>query len=85
MREQHNCWLSEDPGFVDIGKHDCRLRKAVECAVDRAGYPGRANGMDLRPRYQYVHPCSGAPRPAGGKLDIGAYEYQSGDAREVSE
>ncbi|MFO7900381.1 MAG: right-handed parallel beta-helix repeat-containing protein [Planctomycetota bacterium] len=74
--ETNNCWLAEDPGLRDIGKHDYSLRKRVARVVDKGAAPGRANGMDLAPRYEYVHPCSGRHRPDDGALDIGAYEFR---------
>ena len=77
VSEEGNCWGTSDPGFTDIRKSDYSLAKPAGGAVDQGTRPGSVNGMDLRPRYQYVHPCSGEMRPVDGKLDVGAYEFRA--------
>ncbi len=52
---------------------DYRLRAGSD-AIDAGASLGEADGMDLNPRYQYVHPRYGEPRPVQGMLDAGAYE-----------
>ncbi len=76
VSEVSNCWGTSDPGFADIRGHDYSLRKSAVTAIDKGTPPGRVNGIDLRPRYEYVHPCSARTRPDDGKLDIGAYEFR---------
>ena len=75
--QESNSWHTSDPGLADIGRHDYRLRKTAAAAIDKGTPPGSVNGMDLTPRYQYIHPCSAEPRPRDGKLDLGAYELQA--------
>jgi hypothetical protein len=75
VSEAGDVWLSADPGFADIGKGDYRLVKPAADIVDKAVPPGTVNGMDLRPLYEYVHPCSDRVRPDDGRLDVGAYEF----------
>jgi hypothetical protein len=70
-----NCWETSDPGLADMAGGDYSLAKPAADVVDKGAAPGSVNGMDLRPRYEYVHPCSGKPRASDGKLDIGAYEF----------
>ncbi len=72
-----NCWEKSDPGLTDMAGGDYSLAKPAAGAVDKGAPPGSVNGMDLRPRYEYVHPCSARKRPDDGKLDIGAYEYRA--------
>lgn len=46
--------------FADVSRFDCRLRRSSD-AVGRAIFPGRANGHDLRPSREYVHPRQSRP------------------------
>ena len=65
-----------DPRFVDRTNYNYRLRSDSPC-INAGTAPGSANGVDLTPRYQYVHPASREPRPIVGAIDIGAYEAGS--------
>ena len=46
--------------FADIARFDCRLHRSSD-AMGRAVLPGRANGHDLRPSREYVHPRQSRP------------------------
>jgi hypothetical protein len=70
---------SNEPGFVDRVKYDYHLR-AGSPAIDAGVDPGAANGFQLAPVAQYVHPAAEEPRPKVGKLDLGAYEYSGHSA-----
>lgn len=70
----HNL-VSQDPGFVDAEAYDYRLRPESP-AVGAGTEPGRANGVDLTPRFEYVHPANRRPRAARRVVDAGAYEYR---------
>ncbi|MGA2621205.1 MAG: right-handed parallel beta-helix repeat-containing protein [Thermoguttaceae bacterium] len=61
-------------GFVDPGNYDYHLT-ADSPARGQGVPPGKAGDFDLTPRFQYVHPCRGEPRPAAGRLDVGAFQY----------
>lgn len=45
-------------------------------AVDAGTSPGMADGFDLRPHYQYLHPVQRETRQDNVQIDIGAYEYR---------
>jgi hypothetical protein len=77
--EDNNSWHTSDPGLADLEKHDYELKESAAAAIDKGAAPGSANDMDLRPRYEYVHPCSARPRHTNGRLDVGAYEYRAAD------
>jgi hypothetical protein len=74
-----NHWVQSDPGLVDMAGGDYQLAKPAAEVVDKAPDPKSVNGMDLTPRYEYVHPCKYRRRHVNGKLDIGAYEYRGAD------
>jgi hypothetical protein len=60
--------------FVAASEFDYRLRHGSG-AIGRGIDPGRANGFDLRPAFEYVHRASGRRRSAREPLDLGALEY----------
>ncbi|MDT8324423.1 MAG: choice-of-anchor Q domain-containing protein [Bacteroidota bacterium] len=61
-------------GFRDAAQRDYRLLPSSP-AID-AGVPvGSADGMDLRPTWEYRHTADGAARPLQGGVDCGAFEY----------
>ncbi len=66
--------ISNAPGMFDMTNFDYRLT-AISPARDAGSIPGTVNGVDLTPRYHYVHRSNREPRPAAGTIDIGAYEY----------
>jgi hypothetical protein len=57
----------------DVEGFDFRLGPGSP-AVDAGIEVGTVDGVDLQPRFEYVHPASTRPRPADGPLDMGAYE-----------
>lgn len=65
--------VNEDPRFADPSTYDFRLKSDSPC-VDRAADPGKIRNEELKPKFQYVHPCSFEKRPELGRIDIGAYE-----------
>ncbi|WP_437586089.1 hypothetical protein [Sorangium sp. So ce1000] len=62
-----------DPRFVDQAAFDYRLQDGSPC-VDEGEPPGMGGGIDLTPRFHYVHPAGSAGRTTVGAIDIGAYE-----------
>jgi len=66
--------ISNAPGMFDMTNFDCRLT-AISPARDAGSIPGTVNGVDLTPRYHYVHRSNRESRLAAGTIDIGAYEY----------
>jgi len=65
--------MTESPGFADRLGFDYHL--TVASPRDNGVPPGTANGVDLTPVAQYMHPRSYESRPSNGILDMGAYEY----------
>jgi hypothetical protein len=47
-------------------------------AIDAGVNPGSAQGFDLTPKYQYVHPFGQELRKTIDALDLGAYEFAGG-------
>ena len=68
-----NANFQGDPGFVDQAAFDYHL-KPGSAAVDMGMPPGTGGGIDLTPKYHYVHPASSTGRMSVGTIDIGAYE-----------
>ena len=62
---------------VDSARFDYHL-SAGSPAIDAGADPGSAQGFDLTPKYQYVHPLGQESRKAVDALDIGAYEFAPG-------
>ena len=71
VQMNHNLFAA--PGdFVDVNLNDFHL--TAKSDARRAGTsPGFADGIDLTPRFEYVHPCAVKPR-ASGSRDLGAFE-----------
>ncbi len=65
---------SKDPGFVDAGHFDYRLR-AISPAIDKGSDPGEVSGFSLKPEAQYVHVAKAQKRVMFKSIDIGAYEF----------
>jgi hypothetical protein len=62
--------------FKNVYAYDYRLTRG-SVAIDKGTDPGRAaNGYELRPAFQYLHPLRSEARPQRGGLDVGAYEYK---------
>ncbi len=62
---------AEAQDFVDPAQADFRLA-AGSALIGMADNPGMANGVDLTPRREYVHPLT--TRPAVGRLNPGAMQ-----------
>ncbi len=63
-----------EAGLVDPAKFDFHLKAGSPC-IGRGVAAGKAGDFDLTPTLQYVHPCKSEPRPAGSRLDVGAYQF----------
>ena len=67
--------LSADKSiFAAPERYDYHLKpgtKAINGGID----PGEANGVSLRPTFQYVHPMQAEARKPDGALDLGAFEF----------
>jgi len=64
--------------LANPAKYDYHLTAGSPCIGKgvAAGFFGR---FDLTPTEQYVHVAGSEPRPAGGPLDIGAFQWQKKD------
>jgi len=62
------------PQLVNIAGFDYHLNPGSP-AIDAGSNPGTANGFDLTPVSQYVHPLQSEDRSIYGSIDLGAYEY----------
>ena len=62
--------------FVDPAGFDYRL-KVGAAAIGRGIDPGTAYGFELRPTAEYAHRAAMRTRSSSGKLDLGAFKYQS--------
>ncbi len=61
--------------LVNQAEYDYHLSKTSP-AINKGTPPGTAEGFDLTPVYEYVHPLGAETRSvAGSTIDIGAYEY----------
>ena len=60
-------------GLVDAGAVRFPPQAGSPC-IGKGVAAGKVNEIDLTPKYQYVHPCQREPRPAGERLDIGAFQ-----------
>lgn len=65
--------FSGDPKFVNQAGFDYHLQQVSPCA-DTGELPGMGSGVDLTPKFHYVHPTSFAARTVVDNFDIGAYE-----------
>jgi hypothetical protein len=75
--QQTNNLVTANPMFVDKTIYDYHLVSGSP-AIDAGANPGSANGVDLAPAWQYVHPTHRQPRSVvGSRIDIGAYEFGS--------
>ena len=79
---RNNLAVGQDPGFVNRANYDYHLQ-ANSTAIDAGVAPGSANGVDLTPVLQYLHPAQTETRTLSGTAwDIGAFERPSaGGAR----
>ena len=66
--------IGDTSDLADKNNYDYHLRYGSS-AIDAGTNPGSANGYDLTPAYQYVHPASFELRSQTDIIDIGAYEY----------
>lgn len=62
-----------DPKFVNQAAFDYHLQMSSPCA-DAGEPPGMGAGVDLTPKFHYVHPASSTGRSTVDNVDIGAYE-----------
>lgn len=69
-----NNLITSNAGLVDRARFDYHL-VAGSAAIDAGADPGSANGFNLAPAYQYLHPHDKSDRTTVGSLDLGAYEY----------
>jgi hypothetical protein len=60
--------------LVEASTFDYRLAPTATAAIDAGTAPGSADGVDLTPAFEYVHPARREARVARGTIDIGAYE-----------
>jgi hypothetical protein len=65
---------TRDAKLVDPTNYDVRPL-ARSPAIDAGVDPGRANGVNLWPEAEYVHPAGERRRPRAGRIDMGAYEF----------
>jgi len=68
-----------DPGFLDMRNYDYRLT-ANSPAIGGGIDPGAVNNFSLVPAAEYVHPLHWRPIAGKGPIDIGAYQFSSGQA-----
>lgn len=62
-----------DPKFVNQAAFDYHLQMSSPCA-DTGEAPGMGAGVDLTPKFHYVHPASATGRSLVDNMDVGAYE-----------
>jgi hypothetical protein len=63
-----------EAGLVDAATYNYHLKAGSPC-INRGVEAGKLGDFDLTPKFQYVHPSGQEPRPAVGKLDVGAFEF----------
>ena len=76
VTQSHNLTTKKSV-VVDSARFDYHL-PAGSAAIDAGADPGSAQGFDLTPKYQYVHPLGQESRKAIDVIDIGAYEFVPG-------
>lgn len=69
--------VTDAPAFYDQAQREYHLT-AASPAVHAGVDPGVAHGVPLAPAYEFTFPAGGVPRPNTGTLDVGAYQYESG-------
>jgi hypothetical protein len=75
--QQTSNMVNTNPMFVDKTNYDYHLASGSP-AIDAGANPGSANGVDLIPVWQYVHPANRRSRSiVGSRIDIGSYEFGS--------
>ena len=62
-------------GIVDRAGFEFRL-SPDSAAINAGSDPGSAQGFNMAPTHQYLHPLWMALRPQSGAIDIGAYEVE---------
>ena len=67
-----------DPLLVDPVHFDYQLQAGSPC-IDHGTSPDMVGSTDLTPVWQYVHPSKARSRVGVGAIDIGAYEFGSGN------
>jgi len=70
----------EDALFVDPSQYDYHLT-AGSPAIGKGTAVSTADGVELTPKFQYVHPATMEPRPAANPLDAGAFAMGAGKQR----
>lgn len=70
--------VTQQPYFVDQAHYDYRLTRRSP-AIGRGVDPGRGNGEELRPKFEYVQPLGRRSRPVEGNIDVGAYEFEKNE------
>jgi len=68
-----------NPDFVDEAAYNYQLLPTSP-AINAGVLPGTGAGFSLVPTDQYVQPTGGQVRSIVGTIDIGAYEYDGGEA-----
>ncbi|MDX1580807.1 MAG: choice-of-anchor Q domain-containing protein, partial [Alphaproteobacteria bacterium] len=69
--------LTRRAEFVDPSSYDFRL-VAGSKAIDAGVAVPRVHGEKLVPEFEYRHPLKAVPREQNGTVDVGAYEFSSG-------
>lgn len=64
---------SGDPLFEDPANYNYHLKDGSP-AIDKGSDPGTGAGVDLTPKFHYVHAAMTEDRPVNGVIDVGAYE-----------
>jgi hypothetical protein len=63
-----------EAGLADPAKYDYHLAAGSPC-IGKGVACGKVGDFDLTPISQYVHSAQAEARPAGAKLDVGAYQF----------
>ena len=73
-----NNFSGGDPHFVGRAALDYTLEAGSPC-IDQGSAPDMMDGVSLTPEWQYVHPANARARVGVGTIDIGAYEFGTGN------